>query len=311
MPKHLLLSVLLVVLAGCGDRASTSVVQDLEITRGMVRDSLNADLVTGRPTVDVGIYLQETESERYRARMPENEVVRRFGIAKRVFSEVGVQLNLLWIRTPEPGELTVESSTMAASISGDFPDLYQKMRAQKSTLSAEAEAVFEATIEQDANNDRTIYLVGMEDVIMTWFEQQEDGSWELDSAPTNALSFPGYSLENRIPERLRGVITVQNIFKSQKIIAHEIGHKLLNVSHEYREIGPQFAVDAEGGLMVYGEGTEIPGGQAGRWHLERLMRSPFIYRMDADGQRRYNGDYQEHGHYADPIYGEYVMPRVD
>ncbi|MFT5143540.1 MAG: hypothetical protein ACI80V_002869 [Rhodothermales bacterium] len=272
-------------------------------------DSLNSDLADGLSTVDVGIYLLATESKRYNERMPIDEVIRRFRLAKGVFFGVGVQLNLLWIRTVELNttDLEIESNVMAGTPGGTVSDLYDKLRQQKSTLSPEAEAMFEAIIQPDSANSRTVYLVGMEDVIMNWWEQQEDSSWELKSDPTNALSFPSYTLENRIPSRLRGVITLQNIFKSQKIIAHEIGHKLINVSHEYRDIGPQHEVDAEGGLMVYGEGTEIPGGREGRWHLERLMRSPYLYRLDASGRKQYNPDYQEAGHYADPIYGEHVV----
>ena len=30
--------------------------------------------------------------------------------------------------------------------------------------------------------------------------------------------------------------------------------------------------------MIYGQGEEIPSGEKGRWHLERLLLSPFIYK---------------------------------
>ncbi|NNE71451.1 MAG: hypothetical protein HKN29_13965 [Rhodothermales bacterium] len=264
--------------------------------------SLNRD-AGDMPTVDIGMYLIETDSERYNERMPQDEIHRRYELAREVFAGVGVNLNLMWIRLVEVNtdDLEIESNVMLGSPAGDIDDLYEKSRQQRSALSPEAEAMFEAIIEPDPANDRTVYLVGMEDVIMNWYEQQDSGDWEIRSDPTNALSFPSYTLEDRIPRRLRGVITVQNIFKSQKIIAHELGHKLINVSHEYRDINPAHEVDAEGGLMVYGEGTEIPAGEEGRWHHERLMLSPYLYRM-VDGEKVYNRDYQESGHYADPIY---------
>ena len=267
-------------------------------------DTLNVDVLPGFPTIDIGMYLLATERARYNARMPQDEIVRRYRLAKDVFSEVGVQLNLLWIKTValEPERVAIRSNVMAGTVAGEIDNLYKKIRVQQSTLSPEAEEVFEAIIEPAPQNDRTIYLVGMEDVLMGWYEEQEGGEWQLRYDTTNALSFPGYSLEDRIPRRLRGVITVQNIFKSEKIIAHELGHKLLNVSHEYRDISPAHEVNAEGGLMVYGEGTEIASGFEGRWHLERLMLSPFLYRVSADGSRQYNPDYAETGHYADPIY---------
>ncbi len=82
---------------------------------------------------------------------------------------------------------------------------------------------------------------------------------------------------------------------------------MINVGHEYREIDPQNEVYGEGGLMVYGDGMEIPSGADGRWHLERLHLSPFLYRLKEDGTKMWNPDYQEGGHYYDPIYGENVV----
>ncbi len=271
-------------------------------------DSLNSGNQIGRPTVDIGIYLQDTPSERYNTRMPRAEVIRRYRLAQDVFDVAGVQLNLLWIKIVQvdPPNLGIPANVMTGSVGGGVADLYEKLRRQKSSLAPEAEAIFEAIIEPDPANDRTVYLVGMEDVAMAWNEELENGEWEERSDLTNALSFPSYSLEDRIPRRLRGVITVQNIFKSEKIIAHELGHKLLNVSHEHADIDPQHAVDAEGGLMVYGEGTDILGGWEGRWHRERLLLSPYIYTENNEGQRVYNQDYEETGHYADPIYGSFI-----
>lgn len=311
--RYLLLS--LVLLVGCApqsDPEPSSGPAAEPVTATVVRtiatDSLNADLRAGMPTVDIGMYLLETDSERYRERMPQDEIIRRYRLAKDVFGEVGVQLNLLWIKTVavDTDDLEIEANVMAGQPAGEITNLYEKSRQQRSTLSPEAEAMFEAIIEEDEANARTVYLVGMEDVIMNWYDQEEDGAWVVRSDPTNALSFPSYTLEDRIPRRLRGVITVQNIFKSEKIIAHELGHKLINVSHEHREISPAHEVDAEGGLMVYGEGTEIAAGAEGRWHLERLMRSPYLYRLE-DGEKVYNPDYAASGHYADPIYGTLVV----
>ena len=308
--RTLLLSLL--VLGGCAPQPDSEAVESTDVVAQVVRviatDSLNTDLRPDLPTVDIGMYLLETESERYRERMPQDEIIRRYRLAKGVFGQVGVQLNLLWIKTVSlnTDDLEIEANVMAGLPAGDITNLYEKSRQQRSTLSPEAEAMFEAIIEEDAANARTVYLVGMEDVIMNWYEQQADGAWVVRSDPTNALSFPSYTLEDRIPDRLRGVITVQNIFKSQKIIAHELGHKLINVSHEHREISPAHEVDAEGGLMVYGEGIEIASGAEGRWHLERLMRSPYLYRLE-NGEKVYNQGYRETGHYADPVYGNLIV----
>ena len=59
--------------------------------------------------------------------------------------------------------------------------------------------------------------------------------------------------------------------------------------------------------MLYGDGEDIPSGKDGRWHLERLQLSPFLYRVDENGEKQWNPDYKEGGHYYDPIYGDHVV----
>ena len=95
--------------------------------------------------------------------------------------------------------------------------------------------------------------------------------------------------------------------QSWKTIAHELGHKLINAGHEYRDIGPQHEVYADGGLLLYGDGTDIPSGREGRFHRERLHRSPFVYRQDRDGNKVWNPDYQDGGGYYDRIYQDLTI----
>ena len=80
----------------------------------------------------------------------------------------------------------------------------------------------------------------------------------------------------------------------------------MNVSHEYKTTNPGHEVFAEGGLMLYGDGEDITSGKEGRYHLERLYLSPFLYRLK-DGVKIWNEDYKEGGHYYDPIYGDKVI----
>lgn len=106
------------------------------------------------------------------------------------------------------------------------------------------------------------------------------------------------------------MITITNLSKPSRLrrtIAHEIGHKAMNVSHEYKATDPAHEIYDEGGLMLYGSGEDIPSGREGRWHLERLLMSPFVYRRDAEGKKVWNEDYKEGGHYYDPLYGEKVV----
>ena len=73
----------------------------------------------------------------------------------------------------------------------------------------------------------------------------------------------------------------------------------MKVSHAYRDTSPQHEVIADVGLMLYGNGTEIPPGREGRFNRERLHRSPYVYRFDDSGERNYEPDYATDGFYYD------------
>lgn len=308
-----LVTLLLVFSSGCSDNSRQDVasLEDVQIVETISTSDWNVDLVAKKPTVDVGIYLPQTDDERYNMRVPLDTLMSRFEYAKDIFNGVGVQLNILWIKkyeVPDTSWLTIQSNVMQGKPGETAPqNMYDRMGVQQSQLSTNAEQVLEAIIEQDELNDRTVYVVGLRDVFMSFYELNDESEWILETMPTNALSFPTYSLEDRIPRRIRGVISIQNAFISRKVIAHELGHKLINVSHEYRDLDPQHEIDAEGGLMVYGEGIDIPSGKTGRWHLERLMLSPFIYRINESGERVYNPDYASTGSYFDAIYEGYTV----
>ena len=144
---------------------------------------------------------------------------------------------------------------------------------------------------------------------MPYYEDLDGGrNWAPKVVNTSGLSFPSYTYADTIPNRLRGVITLTKHDAINRLtIAHELGHKLMNVSHEYRDVSPQHEIRSDEGLMLYGSGTQIPSGQDGRWHQERLLLSPYIYRSDATGERYWNADYQAGGVYYDPIYANAVI----
>ena len=185
-----------------------------------------------------------------------------------------------------------------------FVNMYVAQSRDPSILSPEALEAFDAMIEKDARNDRTVYLLVLQNVYMTYFEDLDGGrNWAPKVVNTGGLSFPSYMYGSEIPRRLRGVITLtRHDGERNRIIAHELGHKLMNVSHEYKEQSPQHEIRAEGGLMLYGGGTDIPSGAEGRWHKERLHKSPYVYRRNAGGKKVWNPDYAADGFYYDPIY---------
>jgi hypothetical protein len=267
----------------------------------------NADLVDGEPTAMVMIHYPDNLDPGHRAKVTMDLMMEGFRRAKPIFAEAGVQLELAAVRTG-----SVDPSLFEIASTDDphpmprarFTGMYRGIERNPHRLSAEAESVFDSMIPEVEDADRIVHLVVLQDVFMTFCEQLDFRTWQWKTISTGGLSFPGYMYGSMIPRHLRGVITITDLTKektSWKTVAHELGHKLMNVSHEYRDVAPQHEVRADGGLMLYGQGTEIPEGEAGRFHRERLHVSPFIYRI-VDRQRQWNPDYSDSGFYHDPIY---------
>lgn len=271
--------------------------------------SLNSDIRHGVPTVDVGMYYPSNGDPAFRAQLDEAEMLAQFKKAKETFLAAGVQLNLLWLKTGpvdqrhfailanEPGSVMPDSN---------FVSMYENGRRNPTLPTVAAIDAFEAIVEPHPDNDRTIYILALPRVFMSFAEQEDERTWTVKTIRTGGLSFPSYNYSG-MPRRVRGVVTVSREDENKKVIAHEVGHKILNVSHEHGDVPPQHEVRSDEGLMVYGIGTQIGSGEAGRWHRERLHLSPFVYRVDASGERVWNPDYREGGHYFDPIYGKYVI----
>ena len=273
-------------------------------------NAINSDLKTGLPTVDVGVYYPSNLDESFLEKFSLDEFTNELIAAKDIFGVAGVQLNLLWIKSGEVDRrfLSIQSNDITnATPASQHVNMYEDMNRRNSSLSRDALAAFNSIIEHHEENHRIIYLVVLQHVFMSFFEQVDERTWEIRTITTGGLSFPSYIHVNNMPKRLRGAITITRNDALDKIIAHELGHKLLNVSHEYREMNPQHEIRAEGGLMVYGSGTEILAGENGRWHKERLHLSPFVYRQAERGLRVWNADYAEGGHYYDPLYGDKVV----
>lgn len=272
---------------------------------------VNQDLLPERPTVDIAIYLAEAADEPHPYASESDDLVESFLEAKQIYSAVGVQLRLIsmeQVRVPE-AMLSLQANTINGHASPSEYNAYLGYQREQWSLTQEATTAFTAIIPEHPANADTISLIYLKQVQMACFDREGDPeSPTINTLSTGGLSLPPYLLEDRIPRRLRGAITIcRRSGQHGRLIAHELGHKLINVSHEYKQISPQFEVRGEGGLMLYGSGTDIPGEKTGRWHRERLHLSPFLYRRDADGTFRRNRDYISTGHYYDPLYGNYVI----
>jgi len=289
-------------------------VDSLDIT------AINSDLVTGKPTVDIGIYFPSNlDSAFNKVTLP--RMIESFVFAKEIYKPTGVQLNLLFVKTGkvDPKYFSIQSNEIPGIPDTEYVNLYKRSKRHPAIPTAHAIEAFRSIIEPDPNNARTVYLITLQDVFYPYLTVAEGRNWMMKTVRTGGLSFPAYSYTKQLPEALRGVITITNLSREdryRKTIAHELGHKLINVSHEYKETHPGFEVFADGGLMLYGSGEDIPSGKEGRWHLERLKLSPYLYKIDESGKKIWNEDFKEGGHYYDPLYENYVIhflpePEID
>ena len=271
-------------------------------------DEMNGDVGAGQPTVDIAIYYPSNLDAPHHEKVNVGLLEHGFRKAKEIFDVAGIQLKLVSFTT---GELDPRLFAVDSTISSEelpalrFVNMYQAAERRPSRVSADALEAFETVVGNAPGSDRIVHLIVLQDVFMTFYEELDFRTWQPKTISTGGLSFPGYMYGSTMPRHLRGVITITDLVKSEdswKTIAHELGHKLMNVSHEYRDISPQHEVNADGGLMLYGKGTEILAGLEGRYHRERLHVSPDVYRVGGDGVREWNPDYVEDGFYFDPLY---------
>ena len=306
-------SILLLVLTACQVQERKVVPVNWSLVESIDIEKINAGLVSGEPTIDVGVYFPSNLDPGF-DKVTLEQVVKGFLSAKDIYAPTGVQLNLLWVKTGEINErfLSIQSNKVAGVPRTEYVNMYQHMQRHPSVLTDEAVMAFQSFIEPSSTSNRTIYLVVLQDVFFPFLDISEGRNWMIKTVRTGGLSFPTYSYLNNIPEEHRGVITITNLSRPDRLrrtIAHEIGHKAMNVSHEYLDMDPEHEIYAEGGLMIYGKGEDIPSGREGRWHLERLLMSPFVYIQDSNGRKTWNPDYKENGHYYDCLLYTSPSPR--
>ncbi len=273
--------------------------------------AFNKDLEPAKLTMDVVIYMPSNFDPDFN-KLTLEQMLQGVRAAKEIYRPTGVQINLVAVKTGaiEPRFLAIQANEIPRVPDTEYINMYQGNTRHPSELTGMALQAFQSIIEPRKDSDRTIYLIGLQDVIMPFLDRSDARNWTVKMVRTGGLSFPSYSYWNTIPRAYRGAITIDNLStasRARRTIAHEIGHKVMNVSHEYKETSPAHEVYADGGLMLYGSGEDIPSGAAGRWHLERLLMSPYLYRLKSDGTKQWNPDYKDGGHYYDPLYGDKVV----
>ncbi len=273
--------------------------------------AFNKDLEPGKLTMDVVIYVPSNFDPAFK-KLTVEQMVESVRAAKEIYRPTGVQINLVAVRTGvvDPRFLAIQANEIPRVPDTEYINMYKGNTRHPSELTQMAREAFDSIIEPRKDSDRTIYLVALQDVIMPFLDRSDARNWTVKMVRTGGLSFPSYSYWGTIPRAYRGVITLDNLStpsRARRTVAHEIGHKVMNVSHEYKETSPAHEVFAEGGLMLYGSGEDIPSGAEGRWHRERLLMSPYLYRFRPNGKKQWNPDYKDGGHYYDPLYGDKVV----
>lgn len=290
--KHLLSVVIALLLLAPLASAQDEVVhkQDYDVS------GLNEGLVPDRLTCDLHFHLTEKGNiawERITELLPKlREIFEPSGVQFRVASARLIEVPDSWhTLEPKQGEEPSKDRTS-----------FYAMPWEMKPLAPATERVFRGVIGKEGRGaELSVHFISVRNVKIGWWELDSEGKWKYVKAATSACSFPGYSFGKNIPLRVRGAITISSKWISSRTLGHELGHKLINVSHEGVGRGPKGEQRGPHDLMIYGSGTRIPSGPAGRFQVQRLQRSPFLYRM-VEGKRRFNPPYREGGHYWDPIY---------
>jgi hypothetical protein len=257
---------------------------------------LNEGLVPNRLTCDLHFHLTKHGDVTWET------VVKRLPKLRKIFEPTGVQFRVVSARLVEIPMAWHTLKPKRGDPPGDETTSFYAKYGETSRLAPATERVFRAVIGNEGPGaELSVHFISLRDVDTGWWERGDDGTWRYETADTGACSFPPYMFADRIPARARGVITLSSSRLSSRTMAHELGHKLINVSHEGVGKSPQGEQWGSGDLMIYGSGTRIPSGAEGRYQLERLQRSPFLYRTVAR-KRRFNPPYRKGGYYWDPVY---------
>lgn len=279
---------------------------DIDILEVFDVSALNEGLDPSAPTVDLNFYL--TDEGRASWDRMQNAVEG----ARDIYAQAGVQVRVGSARAIHvPSEWqTLEPSVLDEPTVVEYreSDLYRHQDDVNRRLASRTEAIFDAVVSLYDEDEvgvparNALHIVSLNTVPIAFYEWTGE-EWLLKTAGTSGLSFPPYMFADRMPEHLRGIITMSG--SGTKTLAHEMGHNLMNISHEGVGVCPAFATHGDD-LMLYGSGTRIPAGLEGRWQQERLHLSPFLYYM-ADGERVFDNEFLDGGRYFDRLYGEFAI----
>jgi hypothetical protein len=239
---HRLGALLLVLAVGCGsedaanDPADAGLEGEVAVLETYDVSQFNADLVDGEPTADIAFYVTEDGPLTWEQLWPDIDR------AKLIFSSAGVQLRVssaIRIAIPEEWQsLDPDESDVPTTPEFLETDLYAHLNELATRLPVRNRAILEAITSHRSDQPSgvtaadTIHVVALEDVPISYYEWT-GSEWMSAVAPTGGLSFPPYAHADRIPAKIRGVITLSTtpsrFFPDSRVLSHELGHKLINV----------------------------------------------------------------------------------
>jgi hypothetical protein len=268
--------------------------QVIEVRKEHFVSDLQPKKVTGRKYVDVALFNYRNSGMKWRDF--KEKVIK----VQSHYRAAGIYINIV-----KSYEIKLKTKSIRANtLTGIDPDSsvapYEAVRLRGNRLGDRAEKVFNEMSKLVGNSENTLIVSVFRNISYQSYYTREGERVRLNKG-IQGFSFPPYSFGNNIPRHLRGVIAIVPSV-SAKTISHELGHKLINVSHEGKNVCPRFEGGGVPGLMGYSRNTQIYSGEDGRFHLERLGQSPFVYQYNDETLRLQNLDYIEGGHYRDPIY---------
>ena len=149
--------------------------------------------------VDIKVYIPTD------LKIDENALQTEIKNAQTIFAAVGIRLNF---RLPSK----VKIPALDLSMTGHGPQnisnskekrFYKKLEQEKHILSDQTLRVFSSVVRDEKNADRIIHVILLNELNSIFYVGQKKKVFK-----TGAQSFPPYLMQDRIPRKLRGVISL-------------------------------------------------------------------------------------------------------
>ena len=151
--------------------------------------SLNKPLEENVLTADIVIFYSDNTEVTW------DEMQEEFTKADSIYRSHGVQLHLkkavkvdypaTWAGMPSGEGINVPTDDLEL-------DFYEMMDYEAEVLPDSLESIFNEFLADEEDRERTIFIIPINDLTVTWYERDENNSWQQITSPTSAISFPPY-----------------------------------------------------------------------------------------------------------------------